>query len=166
MTTTKQEFVKTFLPESVRNISFAQIDLDITDLSLADVLRNVNRTFPENSRTRNAIISGQFAVGILCKTELLYPLSGILLIVTGDDIEIEIVSKNYVVIGVSEDRIKTNDDIRHVLDSITKYLIVSFRNSILKFNEFYSKFVYDPYELEVEELDDDYINQIYARYIS
>ena len=40
MTTTKQEFVKTFLPESVRDISFAQIDLDITDLSLADVLRN------------------------------------------------------------------------------------------------------------------------------
>lgn len=164
MTTTKQEFVRTFLPESVRDISFAQIDLDITDLSLADVLRNVNRTFPENSRTRNAMVSGQFAVGVLCKTELLYPISGILLIVTGDDAEIEIVSKNYVVIGVSEDRIKTNDDIHHVLDSITKYLIVSFRNSILKFNEFYSKFVYDAYEMEAEELEDDYINQLYAKY--
>lgn len=164
MTTTKQEFVRTFLPESVRDISFAQIDLDITDLSLADVLRNINRTFPENSRTRNAMISGQFAVGVLCKTELLYPISGILLIVTGDDAEIEIVSKNYVVIGVSEDRIKTNDDIHHVLDSITKYLIVSFRNSILKFNEFYSKFVYDAYEMEAEELEDDYINQLYAKY--
>lgn len=164
MTTTKQEFVRTFLPESVRDISFAQIDLDITDLSLADVLRNVNRTFPENSRTRNAMVSGQFAVGVLCKTELLYPISGILLIVTGDDAEIEIVSKNYVVIGVSEDRIKTNDDIHHVLDSITKYLIVSFRNSILKFNEFYSKFVYDAYEMEAEELEDDYINQLYAKF--
>ena len=164
MTTTKQEFVKTFLPESVRDISFAQIDLDITDLSLADVLRNVNRTFPENSRTRNAISSGQFAVGVLCKTELLYPLSGILLIVTGDDTEIEIVSKNYVVIGVSEDSIKTNDDIHHILDSITKYLIVSFRNSIVKFNEFYSKFVYDAYEMEAEELEDDYINELYERY--
>ena len=164
MTTTKQEFVRTFLPESVRDISFAQIDLDITDLSLADVLRNVNRTFPENSRTRNAIQSGQFAVGVLCKTELLYPISGILLIITGDNTEIEIVSKNYVVIGVSEDRIKANNDIRHVLDSITKYLIVSFRNSIVKFNEFYSKFVYDAYEMEADELEDEYINQLYEKY--
>ena len=67
-------------------------------------------------------------------------------------------------IGVSEDRIKTNDDIHHILDSITKYLIVSFRNSIVKFNEFYSKFVYDAYEMEAEELEDDYINELYEKY--
>ena len=39
---------------------------------------------------RNKIASGKHAIGILCKSELLYPLSGILLIITGDDTEIEI----------------------------------------------------------------------------
>lgn len=151
MVTNKQEFVKTFLPEKIENISFAQIDMDITDLSLADILRNVNKTFPQNTRSRNAIASGTMAVGILCKTELLYPLAGLLLIITGDENEIEIVSKNYVVISVQEDMITNDDDIKHILDGITKYIISSFRNCIEKFNEFYIKFVYDAYELELEE---------------
>ena len=32
MTTTKEEFIRTFLPETIVNVSFAQIDLDIADL--------------------------------------------------------------------------------------------------------------------------------------
>lgn len=148
MTTTKQEFIKTFLPDSITSINFAQIDLDISDLSLADILRNANRTFPKNSKIRNSIASGTHAVGILCKTELLYPLSGLLLIITGDDTQIEIVSKNYVVISVQEDRITNDDDIQSIIEGITKYIVTSFKDSIVKFKEFYAKFIYDEYEME------------------
>ena len=162
MTTSKQESVKTFLPDSVDSINFAQIDMDISDLSLADILRNANKTFPKNSKIRNSIASGKHAIGILCKSELLYPLSGILLIITGDDTRIEIVSKNYVVISVQEDRITNDDDIKDIINSITKYLISSFKDSIMKFEEFYAKFVYDPYELEADDMEDD---DIYTRYL-
>ena len=164
MTTTKQDFVKTFLPDTVEDINFVQIDLDITDLSLPDVLRNANKTFPKNSRIRNAISSGTYAVGILCKTELLYPLSGLLLIITGNDTDIEIVSQNYVVIAVQEDYITNDDDIKNIIDSITKYIIVSFKDSIAKFREFYAKFVYDEYEME-SEMDDYNDDDIYSRYL-
>lgn len=162
MTTSKQDFVRTFLPDSIESINFAQIDMDISDLSLPDILRNANKTFPKNSKIRNSIASGHHAVGILCKTELLYPLSGILLIITGDDTRIEIVSKNYVVISVQENRITNEDDIRDIINGITKYLITSFKDSIAKFEEFYAKFVYDPYELESEDLEDD---DVYSRYL-
>ena len=160
--TTKQDFIRTFLPDNVRNINFAQINLDISDLSLADILRNANKTFPRNSRIRNAIASGSHAVGILCKTELLEPLSGLLLIITGDETHIEIVSRNYVVIAVQEDRITNDDDIKHIIDSITKYIITSFKDSIAKFNDFYVKFVYDQYEMEV---DNDEYNSVYDKYL-
>ena len=163
MTTSKQEFIKTFLPDDVENINFAQINLDISDLGIADVLRNANKTFPKNSRIRNAIASGKHAIGILCKSELLYPLSGLLLIITGNDNEIEIVSKNYVVIGIQEDLITDDDKIKDVIDGITKYIITSFKDSIEKFNEFYAKFVYDAYEMEAE-MDED-LDDVYKMYL-
>lgn len=159
--TSKEDFVRSFLPDTVREIKFASIDLDITDLSLADVLRNVNKTFPKNSKMRNLIAAGVYAVGILCRTELLYPLNGLLLIITGNDTKIEIVSKKYIVISISEDRLFNNDDIHTVIDKITKYIIVSFRDSIAQFNEFYAKFVYDEYE---DDDDYDIDPEIYKRY--
>ena len=82
MVANKKEFIRKFLPDKIEDVSFAQIDMDITDLAIADVLRNINTTYPKNSRIRNAIIGGRVAVGVLCKTELIYPLSGIFLIVS------------------------------------------------------------------------------------
>lgn len=161
----KESFVKTFLPDSIKDINFAQIDMDITDLALADILRNINKTFPKNSHIRNAIASGNHAVGILCKTELLYPLSGLLLIVTGDDTLIELISKNYLVISVQEDDITDDEKIKNVLDNITKYIIVEFKDIIEKFHEFYAKFVYDEYEMESEFADFDY-DELYERFKS
>lgn len=154
MTTTKQEFVKSFLPESVKSINFAQIDLDISDLSLADVLRNANTTFPQNTRIRNAIASGTHAVGILCKTETLDPLAGILLIITGNDTDIEIVSKNYVVISIQEEAITDDDRINQAINSITKYIVTEFKDSIEKLEEFYVKYVYDEHEQEIDNAYD------------
>ena len=154
MNTSKQDFIKTFLPEEVRSVNFVQIDMDITDLALADILRNINKSFPKNTKIRNDIASGHHAVGVLCKTELLYPLSGVLMIVTGNDTDLEILSKNYIVIGVQEDRITNDDDIKEIIDGVTKYIISNFRDTIPKFDTFYAKFVYDAYEMEYDS--DDY----------
>lgn len=146
MISSKEEFVRTFLPADVTNISYAQIDLDISDLSIADILRNVNRVFPKNSRNRNSIASGNMAVAILCKSEYLYPVSGLLLMVTGENIDVELVSKNYIIISVPENHIADDDEIRQVLGNITKYLIANFKDTLRNFNDFYVKFVYDMYE--------------------
>ena len=162
-TQTKQEFIRTFLPDTVEGINFAQIDMDISDLSLADILRNTNRSFPRNSRIRNAIKSGRHAVGILCKTELLDPLSGMLLIITGNDMEINIISRNYIVLAIQEDRICDDEAIRQVVDSITKYMIENFKGCIERFHEFYAKFIYDEDEMYDE---DEGIDALYARYFS
>ena len=89
-------------------------------------------------------------------------MSGLLLIITGDDTQIEIVSKNYIVISVQEDRITNDDDIKDIINGITKYIITSFKDSIVKFEEFYAKFVYDPYEMESDDYEDD---EIYSRYL-
>lgn len=150
MITNKEEFLRTFLNNEVEDINYVQIDLDITDLSIADIMRNINSTFPINTRSRNAIVSGKLAVAVLCKSEKLDPLSGVLLIIAGDDTNIEIVSKNYIVIGVSESRIVNDDEIKNVVDSITKYLINNFSDTLKDFNEFYVKYVYDPYEMEAD----------------
>lgn len=163
MVTNKKEFIRKFLPEKIEDISFAQIDMDITDLAIADVLRNINTTYPKNSRIRNAIIGGRVAVGVLCKTELLDPLLGVLLIVTNGENPINIVSKNYIVISVSEERIINNDEIKIVLDDITRYIIKEFKFSIPKFKEFYVKFVYDPYEEESEFDGLESLDRIYRK---
>lgn len=154
MTTTKEDFIKTFLPETIVSISFAQIDLDIADLSISDVLRNVNKTFPPNTRNRNNMISGSYAVGILCKSELVEPLSGLLLIISNDENHVELVSKNYIVITVPENKIMNDEDIKNVIDGFTKYLITAFKESLIDFNTFYAKFIYDQDELVIDTLDD------------
>lgn len=154
MVANKHDFLRTFLSDEVEDIDYVQIDLDITDLSIADIMRNINGAFPKNTRSRNSISSGKLAVAVLCKSESLDPLSGLLLIFTGEDTEIEIVSKNYIVIGISESKITTEEDIKIVIDNITKYLVSNFKESLKDFNEFYVKYVYDPYELELEIQND------------
>lgn len=147
----KQEFLQAFLPEEIEDIHYAQIDLDANDLSIADILRNVNTTFPKNSRNRNRIVNGTLAVAILCKSELLDPLSGLLLLISGDDTEIELVSKNYIIVTVSESRIENDLDIKDAIDHITKYVISEFKNSLEDFNSFYAKYIYDEDEMYLEK---------------
>lgn len=147
----KEEFIRTFLPENVTGMNVCQINLDITDLSIADILRNINKTFPQNMKIRNAIKSGNHIVAVLCKSVTLEPLSGLLLIVTDDDNRIEVVSRNYVVISVPESKITNDKDILNVIDSITKYIVLSFKDSLPALNEFYARFVYDQGEMEEDE---------------
>ena len=147
MTCTKKEFLETFLPESVQEINFAQVNLDITDLSISDILRNVNATYPQNSRRRNAIASGFMAVGILCKTETLEPMQGVFLLIGGGNLEIELVSKRYIVIFVDESKLNNDRDIQKTVEKITNALVRIFKDDIDNLGDFYRKFIYDPYEL-------------------
>ena len=43
MIQSKEEFIRSFLPDEVENIELTQINMDITDLGLADILRNLNK---------------------------------------------------------------------------------------------------------------------------
>ena len=159
MICSKQEFLKTFLPDSVKEIDVAQINLDITDLSISDILRNVNKTYPENSRKRNAISSGTMAVGILCKTETLDPMQGIFLLIGGDNLDIQLVSKRYLVIYISEQQIGSDDDILDIIKKITDALVKIFKDDIKNLGDFYRKFIYDPYE--EEDKTGDYTSELF-----
>lgn len=135
-------------PESVKQVNFAVIDMDVTRLSVADILRNVDRNFPKNSSARNAIANGNMAVAILCKTELLKPLSGLIIVICDDGEKIHIRSKDYVVLGISECTISFADNIMDMLDKLTTYLIQNYGEIIPSFDKFYTLYVYDAYELE------------------
>lgn len=150
---TKEEFLKTFLPESVKEIIFTQINLDITDLSLADILRNIDSTYPKNTRKRNAIASGTMAIGVLCKTETLDPMQGIFILIGGGDLNIQIVSKRYIVLYVHESKITSDRLINGAIQKITDALVEIFKDDIDNLGEFYRKFIYDPYSDE-DHVDD------------
>jgi hypothetical protein len=163
MTQEKMNFIRSFFPSKIEDIHYAQVNLDASDLSIADVLRNVNMTFPKNSRNRNLIASGNLAVAILCKSELLDPISGLLLLITGDDMNINVVSKNYIVLSVPESMITNDEDICEIIKKITKYIIKNFNNCLNSFTDFYVKFIYDMSEQgqESDEIDTNaYINEI------
>ena len=146
----KAEFIASFLPDSYKSVQFVQLDLDSTDLGIADILRNVNRSFPVNGRERNKIASKEKCVAILAKSDLLEPVSGILLLIVGDGSEIELVSKGYIVLSISEDRIQTDEGIEFVIEAFTNYFIKGYKNQIPSYKEFYAKFIFD----EEIELDD------------
>ena len=153
----KIDFLKNFLPQSVKDIDFTQINLDITDLSFSDILRNLNRLYPPNSRNRNAIENGEMALGILCKTDTLEPYNGVFLLVCKQDLDVNILSKNYIVLCISEQRIKTEHSLVELMDDITKFLINNYYDSMKNLPDFYRKYVYNESELyEDEYVSDDY----------
>ena len=148
----KIDFLKSFLPPTVKDIDYTQINLDITDLSFSDILRNLNKLYPVNSRNRNAIEEGQMALGVLCKTETIEPYSGVFLLICQKDLDVEILSKNYIVLCISEQRIRSEDDLATLMEDITSYLIKNYYETMRNLPDFYRKFVYNESEL----YDDDY----------
>ena len=140
----KKSFIKDFIPdERLEDIHFVQIDLDITDLSIADILRNINKSFPLNSRDRNKIKSGQKVLLILCKSELLEPLSGLMILIGAGDLNVNILSRNYIIISIDENMIIDDESISKSIDMLSDYLIASYHTLIPNFNDFYIKFIYD-----------------------
>lgn len=153
----KQEFIRAYLNDKIEEISFAQIDLDISDLSVSDILRNINTTYPSNTRCRNQISSGQLAVAVLCKSEFIYPMKGLLIIVVNSDKPIELISKDYIVMTVSDSDITTDESIVNIIKGLTDYLIENFQNVFENFQEFYLRYVYDPQE--DSEWEEDYYSE-------
>lgn len=143
----KKTFIKSFFPDTVEDMSLVEINLDITDLSIADILRNINRNFPKNSKERNKIKDGEKIISIVCKSEYLEPLSGIILLITNDDTKIDILSKNYMVITISEDYIKNDEGIKYCLNGLTSYLCQAYKDTLLQFETFYVRYIYNEDDL-------------------
>lgn len=153
MITNKDEFIKKFLPESIKDIDYTQINLDATDLSLSDILRNINSLYPKNSKSRMDIEDGSLAISILCKSDTLYPYKGVFIIICKKNLDVEIASSSYIVFSISEERITTEDDLELLMDDILNYLVTQYSDTMSNLPDFYKKFVYN--ETELYE-DDDY----------
>lgn len=152
MITTKEDFLKRYLPESVKTFDFTQVSLDITDLSLTDVLRNLNKLYPLNSKNRMAVEGGEKVLGVLCKSETLEPYSGVFLIIGNKDLDVEVVSCEYIVLYISEARIRSELLLDTLMQDITDFLIHNYKNSMKNLPDFYRKYVYN--EAELYESDD------------
>lgn len=146
----KYSMLREIFPEDIKQVHFANVDMDVTMLSIADILRNINRSFPTNTSARNAMANGTMAVAVLCRTKLLKPVKGLIIVVTRDSSEINIRSKDYVVLAISENTISSDVKIMDMLDKFTTYLIKNYGDIITSFKEFYTLYVYDAYELEDE----------------
>lgn len=156
MIQSKEDFIKSFLPDQVENIELTQINMDATDLGLADILRNLNEIYPINTRTRNAMQSGSMVVGVLCKTTTLDPMQGLFILVSADNLEFELVSTNYIIICISEKTIQKAESINNAIFNLTEYLILNYKDVIPNLADFYRKFIYDPSEDEGDYDDDEY----------
>lgn len=144
----RYQMLRNVLPENIKQVNFANIDMDITMLSVADILRNIAKSFPKNTAMRNAIANGQMAVCVLCKTDLLKPVSGLIIVVCDDGASVHIKSKDYIVLGISESTLSSNDKILDMLDKLTTYLIKNYAEVLPNFEKFYSLYIYDAYEME------------------
>lgn len=151
MSMSKEDFMDMYLPETITSCDFVKISLDETDLSIADILRNLNKTLPVGTRKRNAIAKGNYAVFVLCQSKLISPLDGLLLILTTNDISVEVISRNYVVMSIPEDKITNDLEIKLMIDNITTYMIRNFHNCLYDFNAFYCKYIYDMTDLRLLE---------------
>ena len=157
MIQSKEEFIRSFLPDEVENIELTQINMDITDLGLADILRNLNKMYPYNTRSRNSIISGKTVVGVLCRTQTLSPLSGLFILICADHLidKFEMMATNYLVLCLSEKTMRSDDAINNAIYNLTDYLIANYRDTIKNISDFYRKYIFDPSEMEDNNYDND-----------
>lgn len=161
MITNKEDFIKKYLPESVKTMDCTQINLDMTDMSLTDILRNLNTLYPPNSKNRMAVEGGEKVLGVLCRTDTLEPYSGVFLIVGNKDLDVEVVSCDYIVLYISEARIRSESLLDTLMEDITNFLIHNYKNSMKNLPDFYRKFVYNESELYEDLDDDDYVSSGY-----
>lgn len=148
ITSNKIEFLRRQIEPLPKDLDILEINLDETDLGIADILRNINIITPTNSRERNEIASGFKVLGILCTSELLKPMSGLLLFIVGGNTVVKLASKKYIIMSINEERLSKDSEIAELLDEITMYMISSYRRYIAKFEDFYIKFIFDDYENE------------------
>ena len=149
----KKQFIKSFFPPSVTDIQLVHMDLDQTGLTLCDILRGINTVFPDNSSGRYDMIDGHKVVAVICRSDLIEPINGIILLVS-HGVEIHTSSLSYILITVDERDIKTEESLNAINNSIAMYLAKELRNKVVNFDEFYVKYVYNDYE--ERQYDDDF----------
>ena len=147
----KNTVLRSVLPPEVKEMDHTQINLDSTDLSLPDILRNLNKLYPVNTRNRNRIQDGEMVLSVLCKTETLYPYAGLLIIIGKKDLDIDITSKDYIVFTIAENRIVNDLKISSLIDDITQVLISKYQKNLKNLPDFYRKYVYDETEMYLDE---------------
>ena len=147
----KMDSLKDFITPSPKKFFHTQIDLDITNLTISDVMRNINTLYPKNTYDREKISSGDYVLGILCKSEYLNPLKGLMIFIISDNIDVNISSQKYAVICINEKDISSETKIMNVNDSVSVYLSKNYKDYIDDFNLFYNRYLYNAYEYESEE---------------
>lgn len=141
----KKGFILGLLNPQPKDIDLIQIDLDTDDITISDVFRNFNKLFPTNCRERYEIRNGYKVYAIICKSELLSPLTGIVFII-GHNCEANVTSRNYLVMSIDESAIETEDKINKLNDAITDYMLSTVVECIPDFEKFYCRYVYNDYE--------------------
>ena len=151
----KTDIIRKFLPDKVTDIITVQIDLDTTQLGIADVFRNLNKAYPQSTRERANIRDGRLVIGILCKSELILPYKGIIFLVTNDETDVKGTACKYILYAVPESNIQTNAEIFTMCQEIGIDLAKNVNLDTKKYPEFYQKYVYDYYEMERYKHQDD-----------
>ena len=145
----KKKFLMSFLPDSVEDLQLVMIDLEMTGLTICDILRNINRVYPQNASDRYNMIDGKKVIAVICKSELLDPVAGIVLLV-GGDLDIQISSKNYMLISIDERDIRTEESLNRINTEIMVYLAKQLTGIVPDFIKFSNRSLYNDYE-DLEE---------------
>ena len=138
----KKNFIKSLLDPEPEDLELVQIDLDIADITICDILRNLNKIYPNNCRDRFAMKDG--------KKDLLEPISGMVLVI-GKDPTINTKTRNYLILSIDESFISNEDSINALNDDMTKYMIETISQGIPLFNKFYCRYVYNDYEATIQD---------------
>lgn len=146
----KKNFIKSLLDPEPEDLELVQIDLDIADITICDILRNLNKIYPNNCRDRFAMKDGKKVVAVICKSDLLEPISGIVLVI-GKDPTINTKTRNYLILSIDESFISNEDSINALNDDMTKYMIETISQGIPLFNKFYCRYVYNDYEAAIQD---------------
>lgn len=141
----KKAFLLSLMNPRPEAIELVQIDLDIADITLCDVLRNFNNLFPENCRARYEIRDGHKVYAIICKSDMLQPLNGIVILI-GHDPTLNAECRNYLILSIDEMDITSEDKINRLNEGITKYMISTVAEHIPEFEKFYCRYMYNDYE--------------------
>lgn len=143
----KKAFIKSLMNPEPESIEIVQINLDISDITICDILRNFNTVFPENCRDRFEMRDGKKVYTIICKSDYLQPLTGIIILI-GKDPDINVECRNYLVLSIDESDIVSEKRINELNDGITRYMLESVAKIMPNFEKFYCRYMYNDYELE------------------
>lgn len=144
----KMDIIRSFISDKVSDISAVQFDLDIRQMTIPDIFKDINDVYPVGSRERDNIRDGRFVIGILCVSEYLSPYKGIIFLLSNDKIEPKGESSKYILLAIDEEMIQSDEHVYILSQRISEYLLKNFADDMPKFKDFYVRYLYDDYERE------------------